>query len=43
MEHNGEKANFYFWDATCIKMFDKTAEECRQELIAVCIVTYPDG
>ncbi|KAG4908967.1 hypothetical protein JHK87_055083 [Glycine soja] len=34
MEHNGEKANFYFWDATCIKMFDKTAEECRQELIA---------
>ncbi|KAL5193130.1 Replication protein A DNA-binding subunit A [Glycine soja] len=33
MEHNGEKANFYFWDATCIKMFDKTAEECRQELI----------
>ncbi|KAH1188862.1 hypothetical protein GmHk_20G056761 [Glycine max] len=34
MEHNGEKANFYFWEATCIKMFDKTAEECRQELIA---------
>ncbi|KHN08023.1 Replication protein A 70 kDa DNA-binding subunit [Glycine soja] len=34
MEHNGEKANFYFWDATCIKMFDKTVEECRQELIA---------
>ncbi|KHN16290.1 hypothetical protein glysoja_030265 [Glycine soja] len=34
MEHNGEKANFHFWDATCIKMFGKTAEECRQELIA---------
>ncbi|KAG4379974.1 hypothetical protein GLYMA_16G086900v4 [Glycine max] len=34
MEHNGEKANFHFWDATCIKMFGKTAEECRHELIA---------
>ncbi|KAG5049793.1 hypothetical protein JHK85_010896 [Glycine max] len=34
MEHNGEKANFHFWDATCIKMFGKTTEECRQELIA---------
>ncbi|KAH1034921.1 hypothetical protein GYH30_055062 [Glycine max] len=21
MDHNGEKANFHFWDASCIKMF----------------------
>ncbi|KHN48373.1 hypothetical protein glysoja_047995, partial [Glycine soja] len=35
MEHNGEKANFHFWDVTCIKMFGKTAEECRQELITI--------
>ncbi|KAH1203613.1 hypothetical protein GmHk_17G049806 [Glycine max] len=34
MEQNGEKANFHFWDAVCIKIFGKTAEECRQELIA---------
>ncbi|KHN28478.1 hypothetical protein glysoja_035859 [Glycine soja] len=34
MEQNGEKANFHFWDAVCIKIFGKTADECRQELIA---------
>ncbi|KAG5098582.1 hypothetical protein JHK82_048436 [Glycine max] len=34
MEQNGEKANFHFWDAVCIKIFGKTTEECRQELIA---------
>ncbi|KAG4958266.1 hypothetical protein JHK87_034899 [Glycine soja] len=35
MKHNGDKGNFLFWDATCIKMFGKTAAECRDELIAV--------
>lgn len=35
MDHNGEKANFHFWDASCIKMFNKTTDECRQEWIAV--------
>ena len=40
MDHNGEKANFHFWDASCIKMFGKTTDECRQEWIAVCIVTH---
>ncbi|XP_025980841.2 uncharacterized protein [Glycine max] len=34
MEQNGEKANFHFWDAVCIKIFGKTADEYRQELIA---------
>ncbi|KAH1247734.1 hypothetical protein GmHk_06G017554 [Glycine max] len=34
MEQNGEKTNFHFWDATCIKIFDKTADQCCQELIA---------
>ncbi|KAG5090871.1 hypothetical protein JHK82_049649 [Glycine max] len=34
MEQNGEKANFHFWDAVCIKIFGKTIDECRQELIA---------
>ncbi|KAG4920702.1 hypothetical protein JHK86_049515 [Glycine max] len=34
MEQNGEKANFHFWDAVCIKIFGKTVDECRQELIA---------
>ncbi|KAG5095179.1 hypothetical protein JHK84_050767 [Glycine max] len=34
MKQNGEKANFHFWDAVCIKIFGKTADECRQELIA---------
>ncbi|KHN22189.1 hypothetical protein glysoja_042999 [Glycine soja] len=34
MEQNGEKANFNFWDAVYIKIFGKTANECRQELIA---------
>uniref|UniRef100_A0A0R0EJ78 Replication factor A C-terminal domain-containing protein n=1 Tax=Glycine max TaxID=3847 RepID=A0A0R0EJ78_SOYBN len=34
MEQNGEKANFHFWDAVCIIIFGKTADECRQELIA---------
>ncbi|KAH1188785.1 hypothetical protein GmHk_20G056700 [Glycine max] len=36
MEQNGEKANFHLWDATCIKIFGKTVDECRQELIASC-------
>ncbi|KHM99709.1 hypothetical protein glysoja_037273 [Glycine soja] len=35
MEHNGDKGNFLLWNATCIKLFGKTAEECRDELIAV--------
>ncbi|KAH1256105.1 hypothetical protein GmHk_03G006342 [Glycine max] len=35
MEHNGDKGNFLFWGATCIKLFGKTAAECRDELIAV--------
>ncbi|KAL5133594.1 ATP-dependent DNA helicase PIF1 [Glycine soja] len=35
MEHNGDKGNFLLWDATCIKLFGKTAGECRDELIAV--------
>ncbi|KAL5138327.1 hypothetical protein HKD37_10G028525 [Glycine soja] len=34
MEHNGDKVNFLLWDATCIKLFGKTAGECRDELIA---------
>eukprot|EP00256_Glycine_max_P060006 XP_014628706.1 uncharacterized protein LOC106797917 [Glycine max] len=34
MEQNGEKVNFHFWDAVCIKIFGKIADECRQELIA---------
>ncbi|KAH1246420.1 hypothetical protein GmHk_06G016510 [Glycine max] len=34
LEQNGEKANFHFWDAVCIKIFGKTVDECRQELIA---------
>ncbi|KHN11175.1 hypothetical protein glysoja_049876 [Glycine soja] len=33
MEHNGDKGNFLLWDATCIKLFGKTAGECRDELI----------
>ena len=37
---NGEKANFHFWDALCIKIFGKTANECRQELIAVSYLYY---
>jgi len=40
MEQNGEKANFHFWDAVCIKIFGKTADECRQELIAVSYLYY---
>ncbi|KAL5130781.1 hypothetical protein HKD37_12G033780 [Glycine soja] len=32
--HNGDKGNFLLWDATCIKLFGKTAGECRDELIA---------
>ncbi|KAL5127591.1 hypothetical protein HKD37_14G039985 [Glycine soja] len=34
MEHDGDKGNFLLWDATCIKLFGKTAGECRDELIA---------
>ncbi|KHN08872.1 hypothetical protein glysoja_043724 [Glycine soja] len=34
MEHNRDKGNFLLWDATCIKLFGKTAGECRDELIA---------
>ncbi|KAL5132869.1 hypothetical protein HKD37_03G006287 [Glycine soja] len=34
MEHNGDKGNFLFWGATCIKLFGKTTAECRDELIA---------
>ncbi|XP_006596690.1 uncharacterized protein [Glycine max] len=34
MEQNREKANFHFWDVVCVKIFGKTADECRQELIA---------
>ncbi|KAL3010719.1 hypothetical protein AAZX31_07G159300 [Glycine max] len=34
IEHNGDKGNFLLWDATCIKLFGKTAGECRDELIA---------
>ncbi|KAL2946067.1 hypothetical protein AAZX31_03G087100 [Glycine max] len=34
MKHNGDKGNFLFWDATCIKMFGKTVAKCRDELIA---------
>ncbi|KHN41524.1 hypothetical protein glysoja_048170 [Glycine soja] len=33
MEHNGDKGNFVLWDATCIKLFGKTAGECQDELI----------
>ncbi|KAH1266419.1 hypothetical protein GmHk_01G001919 [Glycine max] len=33
MKHNGDKGNFLLWDATCIKLFGKTAGECRDELI----------
>ena len=40
MEQNGEKANFHFWDAVCIKIFGKNADECRQELIAVSYLYY---
>ena len=40
MEQNGEKANFHLWDATCIKIFSKTVDECRQELIAVGCLYY---
>ena len=36
IEHNGDKGNFLLWDATCIKLFGKTAGECRDELIVVC-------
>ena len=36
MKHNEDKGNFLLWDATCIKLFGKTAGECRDELIAVC-------
>ncbi|KAL5127590.1 hypothetical protein HKD37_14G039985 [Glycine soja] len=32
--HDGDKGNFLLWDATCIKLFGKTAGECRDELIA---------
>ncbi|KAH1221303.1 hypothetical protein GmHk_12G034756 [Glycine max] len=35
MEHNGDKGNFLFWDAICIKLFGKTAAKCRDELIAI--------
>ncbi|KAG4949728.1 hypothetical protein JHK86_042967 [Glycine max] len=34
MEQNREKANFHFWDVTCIKIFGKMADECHQQLIA---------
>ncbi|KAH1221008.1 hypothetical protein GmHk_12G034513 [Glycine max] len=34
IKHNGDKGNFLLWDATCIKLFGKTAGECRDELIA---------
>ncbi|XP_028193220.1 uncharacterized protein LOC114378805 [Glycine soja] len=34
MEHNRDKGNFLFGDAICIKLFGKTAAECRDELIA---------
>ncbi|KHN28785.1 hypothetical protein glysoja_040219 [Glycine soja] len=34
MKHNGDKGNFLFWDATCIKLFGKTTAECQDELIA---------
>ncbi|KAL5179179.1 ATP-dependent DNA helicase PIF1 [Glycine soja] len=34
MEHNGDKENFLLWNTTCIKLFGKTAGECRDELIA---------
>ncbi|KHN30508.1 hypothetical protein glysoja_049276 [Glycine soja] len=34
MKHNGDKGNFLLWDSTCIKLFGKTAGECRDELIA---------
>ncbi|KAL5158793.1 hypothetical protein HKD37_15G043187 [Glycine soja] len=34
MKHNRDKGNFLLWDATCIKLFGKTAGECRDELIA---------
>ncbi|KAH1203394.1 hypothetical protein GmHk_17G049653 [Glycine max] len=34
MDHNGDKGNFLLWDATCIKLFGKTAGECRDEFIA---------
>ena len=40
MEQNGEKANFNFWDAVYIKIFGKTANECRQELIAISYLYY---
>ncbi|KAG4943956.1 hypothetical protein JHK85_048602 [Glycine max] len=33
MKHNEDKGNFLLWDATCIKLFGKTAGECRDELI----------
>ncbi|KAG5126823.1 hypothetical protein JHK82_027658 [Glycine max] len=33
MEHNRDKGNFVLWDATCIKLFGKTAGECQDELI----------
>ncbi|KAH1214807.1 hypothetical protein GmHk_13G036085 [Glycine max] len=42
MKHNGDKGNFLFWDATCIKMFGKTAAECRDELIAICSIRCND-
>ncbi|KAH1210949.1 hypothetical protein GmHk_15G045140 [Glycine max] len=34
LEQNGEKANFHFWDGTCIKIFGKSVDQCRQELVA---------
>ncbi|KAH1254923.1 hypothetical protein GmHk_04G011255 [Glycine max] len=37
MEHNGEKSNFHFWDATCIKMFGgdeiKVFPKCVDDLV----------
>ena len=27
---------FHFWDRACIKIFGKSVDRCRQELIAVC-------
>ncbi|KAH1217366.1 hypothetical protein GmHk_13G038031 [Glycine max] len=30
----------HFWDAMCIRIFDKTVKECRHEFIAVYSLTY---
>ncbi|KAH1266316.1 hypothetical protein GmHk_01G001829 [Glycine max] len=34
LEQNREKTNFHFWDRACIKIFGKSVDRCRQELIA---------